>query len=192
MNLFPFPDRVWAREELKRDVVYQKIPVEDRITICDRAWERGVKAAREIMERYPEESIRRILDREGLMLTVVPEDEVRGNRRTFGEYYLAKKEIILYSKSIEKWAEANLLKPDTAADFVLAHEFFHYLETTRLGDSSKLYQVPVLRIGKHVLLRSGVHALSEIAAHGFSRTYFETFDINVFPLPEKAEKVKEG
>ncbi len=172
MNLFPFPDRIQSREELKRDVLYQKIPESDRMSICDMAWERGVRISEEIMEKYPEKDIQGILSREGVTITAICRDEVRGNLRTFGECYPKKKEIVLYTGSIAKWAEANRLDKKQALDLILTHEFFHYLECTKVGDTSKLYFVPLIRIRNFSLGRSGIRALSEIAAHGFTRTYF--------------------
>ncbi len=174
MNRFPFPDRIQSREELKRDVLYRKIPEADRISICDMAWKRGARISEEVMEKYPGKDIRGILGREGLTVTMVCRDEVRGKIRTFGEFYPTKKEIVLYMGSIAKWAEANHLDETPAVDLILAHEFFHYLECTKIGETSRLYFVPVMQIGKFTLGKSGIRALSEIAAHGFTSTYFET------------------
>jgi hypothetical protein len=53
------------------------------------------------------------------------------------------------------------------------HEFFHVLETTRLGLTSKEYTVPLITIGPCKLGKTGIHALSEIAAHAFTNTYYE-------------------
>ena len=52
------------------------------------------------------------------------------------------------------------------------HEFFHVLETTRLGITSKEYTVPLFTIGPFKLGKTGIHALSEIAAHAFTNTYY--------------------
>lgn len=181
MNLFPFPDRIQSREELKRDVLFEKIPETDRIPVCDMAWDWGVKTAKEIMEQYPGKNIREIIKGEGLRIENIPKDEEQGRLRIFGEYYSAKKKIVLYTGSIILWARSNGLARKTAEDLVLAHEFFHSLECTKLGETSKLYKVPVIRIGGLVVSRSGVRALSEIAAHGFSRTYFESLGIVSMP-----------
>ena len=52
------------------------------------------------------------------------------------------------------------------------HEFFHVLETTRLGLTSKEYLVPLFTLGPFRLGKTGIHALSEIAAHAFTNTYY--------------------
>ena len=45
MRVYPFPDKTGSREELKRDILYEKIPAEDLDAISDRAWETGAAAA---------------------------------------------------------------------------------------------------------------------------------------------------
>ena len=166
MNLFPFPDRIQSREELKKDVLYNKIPEEDRVHICEMAWIRGVSTAQKILNKFPKQNIHQILTGERVKITTVSKDEVCGNIRIFGEFYSTKKEIVIYTESIAKWASANQLENRTAEELVLAHEFFHYLECTEIGDTSKEYQVPAFRIGKITIGKSGVRTLSEIAAHG--------------------------
>lgn len=173
MRTFPFPDRVESREELERDLLYERIPEEDRIRLCDLAWDRGVKAALELWKRYPEKGLLEIAAAEGVKVVRCPEERVNAAFRIFGEYSSGENEITLYLGAIEKWAGANALSMEEAEDLVLAHEFFHFLECTKLGETSKLFQVPTLRIGKWVLIKSGIRALSEIGAHGFSRACFE-------------------
>jgi hypothetical protein len=61
----------------------------------------------------------------------------------------------------------------TAANLILSHEFFHFLECTGLGLTSRMYQVPMIVIGPLKIGRTGIRALSEIGAHGFARTYYD-------------------
>ena len=173
MRAFPFPDRLESREELKRDILYRRIPEEDREAVCDMAWERGRKAACEILEQYPGMKLPEIAGKEGLKVEYAEEEKVNAVLRTFGEYSVRENKMILYQGSIKKWAQANELPFEEAQELVGAHEFFHFLECARLGETSKLYMVPTLRIGRLILARSGIRALSEIGAHGFARTYFE-------------------
>mgnify|MGYP001625590716 CR=1 FL=1 len=173
MRAFPFPDRLESREELKRDLLYRRIPEDDREKICDMAWNRGERIAFEILKRYPGMRIQEIAGREGLKLQYVEEEKVNAALRTFGEYSVRENKMILYQGSIKKWAQANELPCEHAQELISAHEFFHYMECKRIGETSKLYTVPTLRIGRLVLASSGIRALSEIGAHGFARTYFE-------------------
>lgn len=173
MRAFPFPDQVESRDELKRDILFPKIPSDKIVQISDQAWNVGVSAAQKILSRYPEMDIRQILKAEGLTVSPIHKDNVVGSVRYFSEYYSGKKQIFLYIDSIRMWAEANGLAQADAEDLILAHEMFHYLECTSLGLTSNLYQVPVVKIGKVAIGKSGIRALSEIGAHGFSRSFYE-------------------
>jgi len=70
-------------------------------------------------------------------------------------------------------AVASGLPVAQAEELILAHEYFHCLECPKIGLTSKQYVVPTLKIGRLVLMTSGIRALSEIAAHGFARTFHE-------------------
>ncbi len=173
MKAFPFPDKDGAGEELERDLLYRKIPVGELERILDMAWNRGVSAAKMISEKYPRKSMEEISKWEGLRIKRIPSDQVSGRIRYFSEYYSGRREIILYLASIEKWAEHNRLSDKEAVEMILSHEIYHHLECTKLGLTSDLYQIPIIRIGKLKIGKSGIRALSEIGAHGFSRTIYE-------------------
>ncbi len=174
MRVFPFPDKVLSREELTRDLQYEKIPPQDRVSIADKAWDTGVRAAMETLERHGmEKSILQIAERSGLTIERVHKDQIVGRARFFSEYYSREGKIVLYTGSIEKWADENQLSLSEAEDLILSHEFYHFLEVHELGYTAKQYQVPTLKIGRWVLLRSGLLSLSEIGAHGFSRKFYE-------------------
>jgi len=188
MRSYPFPDKETSREELKRDLLYEKIKEEDRNTISDRAWETGAAAAFTILQSYQDKTIYEIASAEGLKITYISKDFIAGNVRYFSEYYSGRKEIIMYTQAIEKWAKSNKVKNEEAYELILAHEFFHHLECTKLGLTSKQYLVPRIRIGKFSFGKAGIRALSEIGAHGFSYIiYKERNDIktdNSKPIPE--------
>lgn len=173
MRVYPFPDRIKSREELKRDLLYRKIPEEMRAPIADRAWQTGVDAAQELLKKYPKESIYDVAKSEGLTVDHRKVDKISGNVRYFSEYYSGRKTIFIYDDSVQHWAKANGLPTAAAEELILAHEMFHHLECTRLGKTSAQYTVPQLQIGRFSLGRSGVRALSEIGAHGFSYAWYQ-------------------
>lgn len=173
MDVFPFPDIAESKKELMSDVLYHRIPERDRDKICGMAWNRGVDTAEVILKKYPGKRMNEIAKAEGLEVIVSEKDEINQAFRTFGEYDTASRQMVLYLGSIAKWAAANQLSEETGRELVMAHEFFHFLECTQIGKTSELYQVPLLRIGKLVLTKSGIRALSEIGAHGFAGTYYE-------------------
>lgn len=173
MRVYPFPDKIASREELKRDLLYRKIPPQDLDPIADRAWETGAAAARTALEAHPGESIYAVAEAEGLTVDHRNVDKVSGNVRYFSEYYSGRKTIFLYDDSVRKWARANGLSEGAAEELILSHEIFHHYECTRLGQTSKQYTVPQLELGPVKLGTSGIRALSEIGAHGFSYTWYE-------------------
>ena len=174
MKGFPFPDQVESRRELERDILFDKIPPEHRVIISDNAWKTGVEAAHDLFLKYDKKiTMEQIANKSGLIVERQYKDQVIAGQRYFAEYYSGRNRIILYTESIGKWARENLLASILAEELILAHEFYHFLECTKLGLTSKQYLVPVLKIGSLVLVRSGVRTLSEIGAHGFSRTFYE-------------------
>jgi hypothetical protein len=175
MRCFPFPDKKLSREELTRDILYDNIPSEDRVRISDRAWETGVAAARCLIERYATaENMMDIAFKSGLKVARPEIDNVVGKVRYFSEYFSNDNRIVLYMGSLRKWANENGLLVEDAEELVLSHEYYHFLECNEIGETSAQYVVPTLKIGNFVIMKAGIRALSEIGAHGFSRTYYES------------------
>lgn len=184
MKAFPFPDEQESFEELKRDILYHKIPASDMQAICKKAWDTGAMAAENILKKYNKKSIKEIIALSNLGLEWNPRDNVAGNVRYFSEYYSGQNKIIIYEKSVKLWAKENRFTEKEAVDLILSHEYYHFLECTELGLTSKQYIVPTLKLGKLVIFKSGIKALSEIGAHGFSRRFFEL----TVGLPQKERK----
>ena len=170
----PFPGRELAERELSYDPCYGKIPPEDRLVIVDAAWKKGEAAAGEVFREYQgERDFFKIAEKSGLRVCLQDVDYVVGKQRYFSDYLSGKNEINLYLKSIALWAEQNDMSPRQAQNVILSHEYFHFLECTRIGLTSRDYQVPMLTIGRWKIGATGIRALSEIGAHAFARTYYE-------------------
>lgn len=170
----PFPGRDLADKELSYDLCYGKIPPEDRKEIVEKAWCRGCQAAQEVyLREFGSTDFADICRRSGLTLCEKDTDFVTGGQRYFSDYISGRKLINLYLRSISLWAEQNHMDMDTAKNLILSHEYFHFLEMNGLGLTSRMYQVPMLRIGPLKIGKTGIRALSEIGAHAFARTYFE-------------------
>ena len=168
----PFPGLDLAERELSYDYCYNKILPEDRNRIVKIAWERGEAAAKDVFAKYKgEANFFDIAAESGLSWEMIDKDNVVGNLRFFSEYLSGKKCISLYSHSINIWAKENNMDEKTALNLILSHEYFHYLECTTLGLTSRLYLVPMLIIGPLKIGRTGIRALSEIGAHAFAHTY---------------------
>ena len=170
---FPFPTRELARKELLWDRFAARIPEEDRERIVDLAWLKGERAAHMVFEEsHSQGDFFQICKDAGLTIIKKDIDCVYGNQRYFSDYVSGTKEITLYEQSCALWAKQNQLKVHEAQNLILMHEFFHVLETTRLGLTSKEYLVSLFTIGPFKLGKTGIHALSEIAAHAFTNTYY--------------------
>ena len=170
---FPFPTRELALKELSRDRYVMRIPEEDKEHIVDLAWSKGECAAHMVFEESNGQSdFFQICKDAGMTIIKKDIDCVYGNQRYFSDYVSGTKEITLYEQSCALWAKQNQLDLHEAQNLILMHEFFHVLETTRLGLTSKEYTVPLFTIGPFKLGKTGIHALSEIAAHAFTNTYY--------------------
>lgn len=171
---FPFPTRELARKELSWDRFAARIPEEDKERVIDLAWSKGERAAHMVFEESNGQSdFFQICKDAGMTIIKKDIDCVYGNQRYFSDYVSGTKEITLYEQSCALWAKQNQLEVHEAQNLILMHEFFHVLETTRLGLTSKEYLVPLFTIGPFKLGKTGIHALSEIAAHAFTNTYYE-------------------
>lgn len=170
---FPFPTRELALKELSWDRYVMRIPEKDKERIVDLAWSKGERAAHMVFEESNGQSdFFQICKDVGMTIIKKDIDCVYGNQRYFSDYVSGTKEITLYEQSCALWAKQNQLDLYEAQNLILMHEFFHVLETTRLGLTSKEYTVPLFTIGPFKLGKTGIHALSEIAAHAFTNTYY--------------------
>ena len=170
---FPFPTRELALKELSWDRYVMRIPEKDKERIVDLAWSKGERAAHMVFEESNGQSdFFQICKDVGMTIIKKDIDCVYGNQRYFSDYVSGTKEITLYEQSCALWAKQNQLDLYEAQNLILMHEFFHVLETPRLGLTSKEYTVPLFTIGPFKLGKTGIHALSEIAAHAFTNTYY--------------------
>ena len=185
---FPFPGRELADQELTYDMCYAKIQEEDRAVIVESAWQKGCRAAEKVFaEENGNMDFAEIVRKSDLKLVEKDIDYMVGGQRYFSDYISGKKCINLYVRSVKKWAEQNKLTYKQAANLILSHEYFHFLEVTKLGLTSREYQVPMIRLGKIAIGKTGIHALSEIGAHGFARTYYD-----LWYQQEKGRSIDEG
>ena len=170
---FPFPDRDACRNILSDDPCYPKIPESQREAIFEDAWAFGMQAADEMWDSCPHDAgMRTLLKSNGLKLERRNIDYVVGNTRYFCDYVSGEGIITIYRKSVALWAESNGLSYEDSEELILAHEMFHYLESHRFGLASRRFLVPMLQIGKLRIGKTGIPALSEIAANAFANRWY--------------------
>jgi len=169
----PFPDKELAYKELTYDPCFLKIPEQDRMPIADAAWRKGEQAAFKIYKEFNGNyNFTDIAQKSGLVIEKKDIDYVVGNQRYFSDYISDRKLLILYLGSIVLWAKKNSISLYNATNIIISHEYFHFLECSYLGLTSRDYTVPMLCIGKIKLGKTGIRALSEIGAHAFAHTYY--------------------
>jgi hypothetical protein len=174
MKEFPFPDKAGSMAELENDYVYPKIEKAKVPEIFEAAWAAGVKAAGEFLagQDARKTGMAALLEQQGVKIEYIEKDYVLGNRRYFCEYMSGKGLVRVYTKSVGLWCKSNDLEYAEGLDLILCHEYYHYLEWTRHGLTSRLYQVPILKIGRWQFGHTGIPSLSEIAANAFAYTCF--------------------
>ncbi len=171
---FPFPDEETSRPLLEQDPEYGKIPPDEVENVFRRAWQTGVDAAEQLLEQETERPLDffAISRKNSIQIISSEKDNVAANTRYYSEFYPKDKKIYLYNDSIRLWCAANGLSLANGRMLILSHEFFHFLESTTLGWTSKQYEVPMARIGGLTLGKTGCPSLSEIAANAFAFTCF--------------------
>lgn len=172
---FPFPDRAASRAELEGDPVYFKIDAERVDTVFEDAWNLGAGEARKFLARHTADGkldMVAVLREKGVRLLREDIDNIVGNRRYFCEYFSNKNILKVYVKSVALWCGANGFEFEEGLNVILSHEYFHYLEWHHIGQTSKRCLVPMLKLGSFSLGKTGVPALSEIAANAFAGACF--------------------
>lgn len=175
---FPFPDREASKSILKADPCFGKIPADQVDAVFERAWATGQREAEVFLSQLEDTaslSMLSLLEKKNFRITVKDIDYVMGNIRYFCEYMSEENIVIIYRKSVELWAEKNQFSYEMACDLILAHEYFHYLEWHEIGRTSKQYLVPMVKIGKLTLGKTGISALSEIGANAFANSCYPVF-----------------
>jgi hypothetical protein len=172
---FPFPDKESSMLELERDYCFHKIDKDKVNAVFEDAWKVGEDAAEKFLNGLKQEtdmSMPDILKKEGFRVQYRNEDYIVGKRRYFCEYISQKNIVIVYQKSVHLWCESNGYDDKEGLNIILCHEYFHYLEWHKIGLTSKRYLVPMLKIGQWKLGKTGISALSEIAANAFANKCF--------------------
>lgn len=177
-NIFPFPDKASSFEILTRDFVFRKIEKADVERVFDDAWRCGCEEARKFVRDHCTQctvSMIEIFRSYGFVIRNYDYDYVVGHQRYFCEYTSRKNQISVYTKSVELWAKNNGFSYEAGLNLILAHEFYHYLEANEIGYTSRRYMVPMIRIGKIKIGKTGVPSLSEIAANAFANSCYKYF-----------------
>jgi len=170
---FPFPDRQSSFSILESDPCFSKIPPAQVTSVFEDAWNLGIEQARSFTHRYgSSRPMADILLDQGFQVSYENIDCVIGNMRYFCEYSPGKHRVTVYQKSVSLWAETHGFSNDQALSIILAHEYFHFLESASIGWASRRCMVPMLKIGPLTFGKTGIAALSEVGANAFANEYY--------------------
>lgn len=189
-KFFPFPDKASSMEILRRDPCFGKIPEQDVPAVFEKAWETGVLQAEQFLRQVQpnEYFMTEALSGMGICVHSFDQDFVVGDTRYFCEYLSEKNIVNVYRKAIEVWGEKNGFCYVDSLNLILAHEYFHYLEWHVIGLVSKQYLVPMIRIGSFTLGKTGIAALSEVAANAFANQVYKIgLDEKLFEIRASVE-----
>jgi hypothetical protein len=136
----------------------------------------GTAAARALRERFPDLAPQAIARELGVAVKTIDDDPLVGSLWRFAEYRERPARIVLYSRGLAPLDRVvvgalavQLLGQATPQDVFIAHELFHHIETIRPDiPIARRYRPTLFRIGGWHW-RTGIAALSEIAAGAFAQ-----------------------
>jgi hypothetical protein len=136
----------------------------------------GIASARALRARFPDLAPQGIARELGVLIQMIDDDPAVGMLWRFAEYRERPARILLYHRGLAPLDRGvggdlaqRLLGPATAQDVFVAHELFHHIEATRPEvPMARRYRPTLFRIGGWHW-RTGIAALSEIAAGSFAQ-----------------------
>jgi hypothetical protein len=162
--------------ELQNDPLFSKIPSENYRQLINKAWSIGSSTACKYSQQYGTRIPEKLVERLGLVLTEKEQGFVAPQYRICSEYYSNLRQIILYQDTIKGELEKLQAKGFTKykdyteiRSLFIAHEIFHHIECHDIGLTSKTDKLIIFKLGPW-RITSGIRALSEIGAHGFTKT----------------------
>ena len=140
----------------------------------------GAATARTLRRRFPDLAPHQIARELGVPVELTEDDPSVGSLWRFAEYRQRPARILLYRGGIAPLDRAvagdlavRLVGRATPRDVFVAHELFHHAEATRPETPiARRYQPTLFRIGSWHW-RTGIAALSEIAAGAFAQALLD-------------------
>lgn len=164
-----------AYEILKEDLSFPKIPLDIHEELINYALDVGEETANSMLEEFGISNPFTICDRLKLKVVIDTSSIEKGRFIFFSKYQPSPPKIIIYQEAINI-LQALIEKHNIRSKFFfpdllsiqVAHELFHHLEKTRVGIVARRLRVYTFKFGP-IKISSKVKALSEIAAHTFSK-----------------------
>jgi hypothetical protein len=161
---------------LEADVHARRLDRPTQLAAVRDALADGTATAKTLRARFSDLAPQEIAHALGVPVETVDDDPMVGSLWRFAEYRARPTRIVLYSRGLaplDRVAKTPLvvgmLGPATPRDVFIAHELFHHAEAIRPDiPIARRHQATLFRIGG-LCWRTGLAALSEIAAGAFAQ-----------------------
>ena len=162
---------------LRTDLHAKRLDDHTQLAAVSDALADGVATAKGLQKRFPGLTPREIASELLIPVVASDADPLVGSIWRYAEYRSRPSCIVLYTRGLAPLEQAltgclaaRLLGQATTRDVFVAHELYHHAEAIRSDiPIARRYQATLLQIGKW-RWRTGIAALSEIAAGSFSQT----------------------
>jgi len=200
-ELLSVDDISWSKYLLAKDLLANKISVEDRETLIRKALECGKEQAEELKFKYPHLDVEALADRQGAKIQISC-DLTNDSFMRFAEY-LPPLQINInwtplkeYSKLLETNSSIELPPSNLLYRVILGHELFHLIEEQNQNIYTRSQKFVLWKFWGYCH-QSSIRALSEIGAMAFTKeinqTYFSPLLLEVlltYPInPTKAANI---
>lgn len=170
-NLMNMDDMVWGEYIFAREPLRARIPHAEREEMIRQALECGRQKAVELQQRYGAITAKKLAEK--LQLSVIYEDTVQAADRILFALFTPPSTIRIMKEPLKKLAEcsmtARLIPSEAAADLILGHEIYHYLEEEDSSIYTRSKRIPLWHLFGYTCT-SVVRALSETGAAAFTRS----------------------
>jgi hypothetical protein len=170
------PPEALGLDMLEADPHARRLDRSTRLSAVRDALADGTATAKTLRTRFPDLAPQAIAHELGVLVETVDDDPMVGSLWRFAEYRARPTRIVLYSRGLaplDRVAKTppamRMLGPVTPREVFIAHELFHHAEAIRPDiPIARRYQATLFRIGG-LSWRTGLAALSEIAAGAFAQ-----------------------
>jgi hypothetical protein len=140
----------------------------------------GAATANALRTRFPDFSPEAIAQEHGVPIAITDEEPMIGSLWRFAEYQQCPARILLYRRGLMPLRRAvtgemasRLIGHAKLSAVFVAHELFHHAEATRRDTpNARRFQPTLFRIGRW-RWRTGIPALTEIAAGAFAQSLLD-------------------
>jgi hypothetical protein len=165
---------------LEADPHAQRLDRATQLSAVSAALAEGAATAKTLQTRFPGLAPQEMARELGVPVEAVDDDPLVASLWRFAEYRERPARILLYRRGLAPLQHAlsdslalRLIGRATPADVFVAHELFHHAEAIRPDTPiARRYQPTLFRIGGWHW-RTGIAALSEIAAGAFAQTMLD-------------------